>query len=99
MHVAMKRYERVPNPSQLRQYFREECAPLLGAIRGFVAYYLVDAGGGTGFATGIFEDAAGAQEAIKEAAEWVKQHPDVLPPATQFTVGEAIGHFRVEQMW
>ena len=96
MHPAMKRYKRVQNPGQLQQYFREEFAPLPGAIRGFVAYYLVDAGGGTVFATGIFEHAAGALESIKGAAEWARQHPDVLPPATQFTAGEAIGHFRVE---
>jgi hypothetical protein len=92
MHIAVRRYEGVRNPDELGRYFREEFSPLITGIRGCIAYYLVDAGGDTVFTTSIFEDAAGAQESIRAAAEWVKKHPDVLPPATQVTAGEVIGH-------
>ena len=92
MHIAVRRYEGVRNSDQLGRYFREEFSPLITPIRGCIGYYLVDAGGGTVCTVSIFEDAAGAQESIKVAADWVQKHPDVLPAATQVTAGEVIGH-------
>jgi len=92
MHIAVRRYEGVRNQAQLGQNFREDFSPLITAIRGWKGYYLVDAGGGTVFTVSIFDDAGGAQESIKVAADWVKKHPNVLPPAAQVTSGEVIGH-------
>jgi len=92
MHIAVRRYEGVRNTDELGRHFREEFSPLITGIRGCIGYYLVDAGGGTVCTVSIFEDAAGAQESINVAADWVKKHPDVLPAATQVTAGEVIGH-------
>ena len=92
MHIAVRRYEGVRNPDELGRYFREEWSPLITGIRGCIGYYAVDAGGGTVLTISIFEDAPSAQESIRVAADWVRKHPDVLPPATQVTEGEVIGH-------
>lgn len=51
-----------------------------------------NAGGGTVLSISIFEDKASAQESTRVAADWVRKHPDVLPPVTQVTAGEVIGH-------
>ena len=92
MHIAVRRYEKVQNPDQLGRHFREDFSPLINGIRGCLGYYLVNAGGGAVCTVSIFEDAAGAQESIRVAADWIKKHPDVLPAATQVTAGEVIGH-------
>jgi hypothetical protein len=91
MHIAVRQYDGVRNAKQLDQHFRQDFVPLIKAIRGNVAYYLADAGNGTVFTVSIFEDAAGAQESTKVAADWVKQHPGVLPTATRVMSGEVIG--------
>ena len=46
MYATVRRYEGVTNPSEVGHQVRETFLPLISEIPGFVAYYLVDAGGG-----------------------------------------------------
>jgi len=42
--------------------------------KGFVPYYWLDAGNGEGASLGVFKDKAGADESVRRAAEYVKEH-------------------------
>jgi hypothetical protein len=92
MHLSVRRYENVSNPSGLARQVNETFTPLISAIPGFIAYYFTDAGSGTVVSTSIFRDKAGAEESNGVAAEWIKKNPGVLPAATRVTTGEVIGH-------
>ena len=52
----MRRYEGVTNPSEVGRQVRETFLPLISEIPGFVAYYLVDAGGGVVISTSVFRE-------------------------------------------
>src|SRR5437879_607120 len=56
---------------QVAQIVRDEMVPKLGEIEGFVAYYVVDAGGGELITISIFEDQAGVEESARQARELV----------------------------
>jgi len=92
MYMSVRHYENVSNTPGLGQHFREEFAPLISAVPGFVGYYLTDTGSGKVLATSIFETKANAEESNRVAADWVKKHPGVLPTATQVATGEIIGN-------
>ena len=64
---------------------------LISQIRGFVAYYWVDAGGGVMISTSVFKDQAGAEEANRRAADYIRQKlVGVLPNPPQITAGEVV---------
>jgi hypothetical protein len=48
--------------------------PLLKKAKGFVRYYWLDTGSGEGASLSVFKDKAGADESIRIAAEFVKEH-------------------------
>jgi hypothetical protein len=55
MYVAVRRYEGVTDPQTAGQLVDEGFVPLISEIRGFVAYYWVDAGDGVMVSTSDFE--------------------------------------------
>ena len=67
--------------------------PIISKGPGFVAYYLIDAGDGTGTTVSVFEDQAAAEESNKKAAAWVKENlAPLVPSPPQITVGEVRVH-------
>ncbi|HLN12488.1 MAG TPA: hypothetical protein VK587_04830 [bacterium] len=91
MYMSVRQYENVSNPRGLGQHFREDFAPLISAVPGFVGYYLTDTGNGKVLATSIFDSKANADESNRVASDWVKKNPGVLPTATHVVTGEVIG--------
>jgi len=53
---------------------REEFVPLVKKAKGFRRYYWLDTGNGEGASFGIFEDKAGADESVRIAADYVRDH-------------------------
>ena len=43
MYVTVRRYEGVPDPSEVARIVNERFLPMIREIQGFVDYYLVDA--------------------------------------------------------
>jgi hypothetical protein len=71
----------------------EGFVPIISQIPGFVALYLVDAGGGVMISTSVFEDQAGAEESNRRAADYVRQNlAQLLPNPPQITSGEVVAH-------
>ena len=91
MYATVRRYEGVTNPSEVGRQVRETFLPLISEIPGFVAYYLVDAGGGVLISTGVFQDKAASEESNRRAAEWIrKSRGSLLPNPPQVTAGEVV---------
>ncbi|MFI8521531.1 hypothetical protein ACIGEZ_27480 [Streptomyces sp. NPDC085481] len=65
--------------------------PLLRRVPGFVAYYWVDAGDGVMVSTSVFEDRAGAEASVREAADFVRDNlASLLPNPPQVTAGPVV---------
>jgi hypothetical protein len=91
MYATVRRYEGVTNPSEAARWKNEGFVSLISQIRGFVAYYWVDAGGGVMISTSVFKDQAGAEEANRRAADYIRQKlVGVLPTPPQITAGEVV---------
>ena len=53
---------------------QESLKETMGGIKGLIGYYIVDTGNGGLASVSIFEDQAGAEESIRVAASWVREH-------------------------
>ena len=53
---------------------RDEFVPLLKKANGFVRYYWLDTGNGEGASVSVFRDKAGADESVRLAADFAKEH-------------------------
>ena len=91
MYVAVRRYEGVTDPREAGRIVNEGFVPLISEIRGFVAYYWIDAGGGVMISVSVFEDQAGAEESNRRAAAFAAQGlAALLPNPAQITAGEVV---------
>jgi hypothetical protein len=74
MYAAVRRYEGITDIDELVRRSDDEVVPILREVSGFVAYYVIDAGGGTGVSISIYEDQAGAEESTQRAARMVSEN-------------------------
>jgi hypothetical protein len=85
MYAVVRRY-RATNVPELSRRVQDEFVPQLRDIPGFVAYYVIDGGGGEIASVTVCEDQAGEEESTRRAAAWVGEAvsdflegpPDVL---------------------
>ena len=94
MYTSMRRYTTDPNDvAGILDVVRQgNVAELIAGLPGFVAYYIVDCGGGTVATVSVFEDQSGAEQSNTVAADWVKEN--VLPSYSltppEITAGEVV---------
>ena len=72
MYAAIRTY-RVNDSEELARRVRDEFVPVVRDVPGFVAYYIVDAGGGKLSSVTICHDRQGVEESTARAAEWVRE--------------------------
>jgi len=60
---------------------KDEVVALVSAIEGFQAYYLLRTDDGCATMT-IYDDAAGADESVRVAAEWIRDHASEINAST-----------------
>src|SRR5215510_13935913 len=86
MYTVIQRHTFDPGSSAaLSRNITERFVPLLRQAPGFVAYYWLDTGAGTGASLCVFEDRASADAALDLAAGFIFEHlaalagmPDVI---------------------
>ena len=92
-YVTVRRYEGVTDIAAAARMVQTGFVPLIDKIKGFVAYYWVDAGGGVTVSTSIFHDQAGEEESNKIAREWITDNlAAVFPNPPQITAGKVVAH-------
>jgi hypothetical protein len=58
----------------LDRRIREDFVPIVKKAKGLVRYYPLDTGKGEGASVSVFKDKAGADESVRLAADYVKEH-------------------------
>jgi hypothetical protein len=75
MYAVIRKYQFDPSDgAEVDRKVRDVFVPLLQKAPGFVAYYWLDTGEGTGASLSVFQDKAGAEESVRIAAGFVQQH-------------------------
>ncbi len=75
MFAVIRHYRFNPKDgAEIDRRIREEFVPIVKSARGFVRYYWLDTGDGEGASVGVFKDKAGAEESVRLAADYVKEH-------------------------
>ena len=95
MYVAIRQYGLLTNESVENVFkgIREGFIPIIKNAPGFLAYYVLDSGGGTLTSISIFEHQAGAERSNKLAEDWVgRSMSSVLPTSPEIIVGEVGAH-------
>lgn len=93
MYAVVRRYEGVTDPAEAGRQVDEGFVQLLREVRGFVAYYWVDAGDGVMVSTSVFQDRAGADESTDRAGDFVRDRlAALLPQPPQVASGEVVAH-------
>ena len=63
---------------EIDRQIREGFVPLLKKAKGFVRYYWLDTGNGEGASISVYKDKAGADESVRLAAQFVRDHMSAL---------------------
>jgi hypothetical protein len=66
------------NSAEIDRQIREGFVPLLKKAKGFVRYYWLDTGKGEGASISVYKDKAGADESVRLAAQFVRDHMSKL---------------------
>ncbi len=73
MFAVIRHYHFDPRDgAEIDRRIREEFVPIVKNAKGFVRYYWLDTGEGASLS--VFKDKAGADESVRLAAEYVKEH-------------------------
>ncbi len=94
MYAVIRKYQFAPSDGEeVDRKVREVFVPLVKKAPGFVAYYWLDTGEGTGASLTVFEDQAGAEESVRIAADFVQQHLAGMSfSSPEITQGEVQAH-------
>ena len=93
MHGVVRRYRFDPkSTAEIDRHVKEGFVPLIRKTPGFVAYYWVDTGEGTGASMSLFKDKAGADESIRLAADYIQKHMAGLLGKPEVTEGSVKAH-------
>ena len=95
MYTTVRHYQ--DEASDVVEQIRQHAArlrELMTGIEGFVAYYLVDSGGGSLVTVSVFADRAGAEESTRAAAALIGELGlgDALPNPPTIMQGEVAVH-------
>jgi hypothetical protein len=92
MYVSIRQYNG-RNAEEISRRAQEGFAPIVQQVPGFVAWYLVDGGGGALFTVTLCEDRAGVEASVSAAADWV---PDNIADLVQGSPAVLNGEVRAQ---
>jgi hypothetical protein len=91
MHISIRRYNQVRSVGEVCRRIELSFLPLLRRTPGFVAYYAIDAGGGTMVTVSVFSTEQMALESNEMAASWLRENvADLQPEPPQIIAGKAV---------
>lgn len=94
MFAVIRHYHFDPkNGAEIDRQIRANFVPLIKKAKGFVRYYWLDNGKGEGASFSVFKDKAGADESVRLAADYVRQHlSQVLTQKPEVIEGSVEAH-------
>ena len=93
MYAILRRY-RTDSVAKVARLIKKEFVPVISKANGFLAYYVIDEGAGGQTSISIFEDETSAALSNRLAADWVREHPSLLPQPPEISAGEVVVHKR-----
>ena len=79
MFAVMRHYHfDAKNSAEIDRQIREGFVPLIKKAKGFVRYYWLDTGKGEGASISVYKDKAGADESVRLAAQFIRDHMSKL---------------------
>ena len=95
MYGAIRTY-RVTDSEELSRRVRDEFVPTVRDVPGFIAYYVIDAGGGKLSSITICEDPEGVEESTARAADWIAERVSpLIESGPEIMIGEiTVDHAR-----
>ena len=94
MYAMIRKYQYDQhNGEEIDRKIREIFVPLLEKTPGFVAYYWLDTGEGSGASLTVFQDKTGAEDSLRIAADFVREHmAGMTISSPEVTQGEVQAH-------
>jgi len=93
MYAVIRRYKFGANESEeINRQVREGFVPLIRESPGFIDYYWLDTGKGEAASFSVFEDKAGAEDSIRLAADYVREHLASVLGQPEIIEGEVEAH-------
>jgi len=91
MYLVVRNYKRISGNRQiLSNMINSEFVPLISKVKGFVDYYCLYPNDSGLVTISVFQDAQGANESVKLAADWVEKNlSDYFPDKPEIIAGEA----------
>jgi quinol monooxygenase YgiN len=75
MFAVIRHYHFSPKDgAEIDRRIAEEFVPIVKSAKGFVRYYWLDTGDGEGASLSVYKDKAGADESVRLAADYVREH-------------------------
>ncbi len=92
MHAVIRHYKtNVPLDDALIDRVRNEFVPILKSVDGFDAYRILNTGQNELATISVFETAAGAEESVEKAAQWIAENmADLVSGPPTVIAGEVI---------
>ena len=90
MYATVRNYEGISNPQETAKQATDSFLPVISKLPGFIAYYFVDTGNGTMVSMSVYENRSGAEESTRTAAEWVREHQNLIPTPARAAGGEVV---------
>lgn len=79
MYAVVRHYHfKKEDSEKIDKVIQDGFVPLIKQAQGFVRYYWLNTGEGEGASLSVFDEKAGADESIRLAAEFVKEHMSQL---------------------
>ena len=93
MYAVIRRYQFDPSASEeLDRNIRETLVPRLKALPGFVTYYWLNSGAGSGASLGVFDSREGAEASVRVAATFAQRHLADITSKPEILEGEVQAH-------
>jgi hypothetical protein len=94
MYITIRRYKIAPgSTAELKRRVQEGFLPIVSKLPGFVEYFWTSAGKNEMFSVNVFKDKAGADESVRAAANYVREHlKPLLPNSPEVITGEVVVH-------
>ena len=75
MHASVRKYKfDVKNAAEIDRKVKDLFVPLIKKTPGFISYYWMHTGDGTGVSMSVFKDQGGTEESVRLAGEFVKKN-------------------------
>ena len=81
------------NSAEIDRQVREGFVPIIRRAKGFIRYYWLDTGSGEAASFGVFQTKAGADESVRLAADFVKEHlSKLMTSKPEIIEGPVVAH-------